>query len=61
MSLHGNLYKLARLANNADAILHPKRIPNRSRTSSSAAAASGGGRSSCTIPHTFASTLDTSL
>lgn len=29
MSLHGNLYKLARIANNTDAILHPKRIPNR--------------------------------
>lgn len=29
MSLHGNLYKLARIANNADAIRKPKRIPNR--------------------------------
>jgi hypothetical protein len=29
MSLHGNLYKLARIANNTDALLHPKRLPNR--------------------------------
>jgi hypothetical protein len=29
MSLHGNLYKLARAANNANALLHPKRLPNR--------------------------------
>jgi hypothetical protein len=29
MSLHGKLYRWARIANNTDAILHPKRIPNR--------------------------------
>jgi hypothetical protein len=29
MSLHGKLYTAARWANNTDAILHPKRIPNR--------------------------------
>jgi hypothetical protein len=29
MSVHGKAYSVARALNNADAILHPKRIPNR--------------------------------